>query len=65
MNACFIIIIVSNIKCISNQCVKVNVANADNAGICQLTKFWKDRNTCTFVVPVFQPWFHSDTFWSF
>ena len=28
-------------------------------------KFWKYIVTCIFVVPVFRPWFHSDTFWSF
>ena len=28
-------------------------------------KFSKLANTCFFVLPVFQPWFHSDTFWPF
>ena len=28
-------------------------------------KFRKYVNTCTFVAPVFQPWFNSYTFWSF
>ena len=27
--------------------------------------FWEYVNTCTFVVAVFQPWFHSDTVWQF
>ena len=48
----------------SNQCIKINYDVAfiqNNAEICQLTEVRKYANTCTFVVPVFQPWFHSNT----
>ena len=41
-----------------------DVAFKDNAGICQLTEVLK-INICTSVVPIFQSWFYSDTFWSF
>ena len=36
----------------------------NNAGMSQLTEVLK-IGTCTFVVPAFQLWFHSDMFWSF
>ena len=51
-----------------NQCIINNMMQhsfEDNAGIRQLTRVLKIVNTCTSLVPVVQPWFHSDTFSSF
>ena len=63
----------SNVKCISNQCIKVNIRSIVWCCIRSkiMPEFASQRKlskyviTCTFAVPVFQPWFHLYTFWSF